>query len=357
MTTAIICLTRHGYELGLKVKQTLQDSDGFQLVDFYAPARNYVDPNQAIIYHDFVQTVQMIFSRYRSLVFIMALGIVVRTIAGYIKDKTIDPAVVVMDEAGQNVISVLSGHLGGANSLARFIAAAMGSRPVITTATDVHGLPAVDDLARELNLALDPLSAVRQVNSGMVNGELIHFYSPIPLPFKPSANVKILGTEDYHQWADRVDYNVLITNYIPDTLHNRTMFLRPRNLVAGIGCRAGTSARDILTALQAALKQCRRSILSLRALATIELKAGEEGLVQIAAELKLPLVYFSAQEINNFYYQTRLTLSKSGFVEKNVGVPGVCEPAALLATGEGELILPKQKYPGVTVAMAQDHWP
>lgn len=352
MKTAIVCITKHGYHLGLRVKQRLLHGNGE--VDLFAPARAFVDPGEATLFQNLADTVQSIFPRYRQIVFIMALGIVVRIIAKHIQDKTTDPAVVVIDEAGLNVISVLSGHLGGANSLAKFIAASIGARAVITTATDVHGLPAVDDLARELNLAIDPVSAVRKVNSAVVNGETVHIYTRIPLPVKPSSNVKIYQPEDYLKLQNHARYHVIITNRLMGNLPDNTMFLRPRNLVAGVGCRSGTSENDILKAVQNALARCGYSILSLRALATIGRKAGEPGLIGAAAALNLPILSFSAEEINNFFQTTRLQLHSSEFVRNSVGVPAVCEPAALLATGKGELILPKQQYPGITVAIAED---
>lgn len=354
MKTAIVCITQHGYHQGQRVKQVLLREN--ETVHLFVPAHKFADRGETILFDNLAGAVQLIFSQYRRVVFIMALGIVVRLIAKHIHDKTTDPAVVVIDEAGQHVISVLSGHLGGANNLARIIAASIGARAVITTATDVHGLPAVDDLAREMNLAIDPVSAVRKVNSAIINGETIHIYTNRPLPIESNACIKICQPEDYPLQLNHASYHVLITNRLITNSTGNVMFLRPRNLVAGIGCRSGINKNDILEAIQEALARCGRSALSLRALATIERKSSEPGLVGAAMELNLPVLCFSEQEINNFFLTTNMQLNRSAFVQKSVGVPAVCEPAALLATREGELILPKQNYPGITVAIAEDQY-
>lgn len=356
MNTAIICITARGYQLGQKIKNTLTTTVDPGNVVLYAPNRSFADPAKAIIYRELAPLVQIVFSSYHQIIFIMALGIVVRMLAPHIRSKTTDPAVVVLDEAGQHAISVLSGHLGGANQLARQIARDTGARPVITTATDVHGLPALDDLAREYNMAIDPLAAVRRVNSAIVNGERVYIYTDINIPIEPTDQIKIYSVGDYPAPGNQTAYHVVITNGRPAQPLANTMFLRPRNLVAGVGCRSGTTGEKILAALQQALDICRLSLLSLRAIATIDQKASEKGLQQAAATLKLPLVSFSREQINSFISNANPTLKRSEFVLKNMGVPGVCEPAALLATRKGELILAKQKFQGITVALAEDRY-
>jgi len=279
---------------------------------------------------------------------------VVRVIASLVQNKTTDPAVIVIDENGNNVISVLSGHLGGANKLTREIAELLGARPIITTATDVQGLPAVDDLAREYNYALEPIAAVKAVNSTFVNGGIVNFYGSSKLSLAKDLALNFFALSDYPNCHRSADFNVLITNELINNCPTNTMFLRPRNLVAGIGCRSGTPADKLLDAINSSLEMCSRSGLSLRALATIQLKAKEPGLIQAAAALRLPIITFSTAEINFFINRTNLSIQHSDFVQKNVGVPAVCEPAALMATRKGELLLPKQKFPGITVAVAED---
>jgi cobalt-precorrin 5A hydrolase len=353
LSTAIFCLTKQGYLLGRQIKEIL--SRNSQEVYLYAPDRDFTAAGQCVRFQALPPAVGTAFARHRRIIFVMALGIVVRMIAGHIKDKTTDPAVVVVDEAGRNVISVLSGHLGGANSLARHVANALGARPVITTATDVRGLPAVDELARERGWALDPPAAVRRVNSAIVNGKIVHFYLPETDTLPDDVNnVKFFSINDYPAPAGHTDYKVIATNRVYDPLPDNTMFLRPRNLVVGVGCRSGITEEKILAAIKAALAKDKRSHLSVRVLATIDRKSGEPGLQKAAQTLKVPLVCFTAAQINDFIRTTPLTMQYSDFVQQKMGVPAVCEPVALLAARKGELILPKQKFSGVTIALAED---
>ncbi|WP_027365709.1 cobalt-precorrin 5A hydrolase [Desulfotruncus alcoholivorax] len=352
MKTAVICITRRSHNLGLQIKNKL-GQNGVE-ADLYAFSQGSVRSDDTVYFQNLSGIVKEIFPSYRQIIFIMALGIVVRVIAGLVKDKTVDPAVIVIDENGHNVISVLSGHLGGANKLTRLIAGLIGARPVITTATDVQGLPAVDDLAREYNYALDPVSAVKTVNSTIVNGGTVYFYGSEKLKIAKEKSLHYFALSDYPDRQRSADFNVIITSEIINNCHANTMFLRPRNLVAGIGCRSGTPADKLLEAVHTALEMCNRSSLSLRVLATIQIKADEPGLIQAAAALKVPVIAFSAEEINCFINKTGRCIQRSDFVQKKVGVPAVCEPAALMATGKGELLLPKQKFPGITVAVAED---
>ncbi|HBX22784.1 MAG TPA: cobalamin biosynthesis protein CbiG [Desulfotomaculum sp.] len=352
MKTALFCLTASGYKLALKIKQSLA-ARGEQ-ADLYAPSKEFA-MHQTYTFSSLTTAVEEAFSRYRRIIMIMALGIVVRVIAPQIKDKNTDPAVVVLDEAGEHVISVLSGHLGGANELARLIGTLTGARPVITTATDVHGLPAVDELARVHNLALDPPSAARVINTALVNGSTVCFYVPNSIvQSNPKSGIEYRSPADYPNRCADAWYHVVVTNRIPDREVPNTVFLRPRNLVAGVGCRSGISEDHILAALNTALGLCRCSLLSLRALATIDVKENEPGLRQAAKRLNLPLLVFSPAQLNHVLQHSGHHMAHSAFVQQKVGTPAVCEPAALLASRKGELLLPKHKFQGITIAVAED---
>lgn len=355
MKTAVLCLTGGGYRVARTVREALQEKG--HRVTLFTPDRAFARDGETVTFHSLAGVVAEVFGSYRHIVFVMALGIVVRMITPHIRDKNTDPAVVVLDEAGEHVISVLSGHLGGANELARQIAGLTGARPVITTATDVHGLPALDELARVHNLVMDPPGTARQVNTALVNGGTVAFFVPERmLPAFAHPNAPFYPLAEYGRVTVQADYTVVVSNRLPEQQAAETVFLRPRNLVAGVGCRAGTPVEQITTALYRALEQCRRSPRSLRALATIEIKAREPGLLAAARRLNLPLLTFAPDKINAYLREEGQALSHSAFVHNMVGVPAVCEPAALLASRKGELILPKQKFPGVTVALAEDGW-
>jgi len=350
---AIICLTNQGYSIADSLKsKSLQFCK--EDVDIYAPEKIFVSREDFIKYNSLSETVKDIFPRYKKIIFIMALGIVVRVIAPLIKDKTSDPAVVVIDEAGRHVISVLSGHLGGANNLARDIANALDAEPVITTATDVWGLPAVDELARENKFAIEPVSAIKGANSAIINGKSIHIYSDIPLMLKNYQQIKLYGINDYPKLCQQAGYNVIITNRIVNNYCSNTINLRPQNLVMGIGCRSGTTSKELHQAIKSALIICKRSELSLRALATIDRKAGEQGLILVSRLLNLPIISFSVAQIDSLIRSGFQSANFSNFVQQAVGVPAVSEPAAILASRKGELILPKIKFRGITIAIAED---
>jgi len=296
-----------------------------------------------------------LFSQYEGIVCIMALGIVVRVIAPYLKDKTSDPAVVAMDEMGRNVISVLSGHLGGANALALEIAVGLGANPVITTGTDVHGLPAIEMLARENGWVAEPFELVKKVNASIVNGYKITIYSEYPLHLEPREHIEVKDFAAYSPARKEQGRVVLVTNRTAQSFPPGCLFLRPRNLCVGVGCRKGASCEEICEAVLSAIAESGRTAASVRSLASIDIKSSEEGLLEAAGELSLPLEFFTGQAVSAVLSQRGKELGFSELVYKKIGVGGVCEPAAILGAGEtSALIMQKTKYGKVTVAIAED---
>lgn len=280
-------------------------------------------------------------------IFIMATGIVVRCIANRLAHKTTDPAVVVCDEAGQFAISLVSGHIGGANTLARGVARATGGLPVITTATDVNRVPAIDIIAVENQLTIDNPDAIKTVNMALLTGNPIFIHDPYGvvahrLPqdqLIPSA-VDAFGQNDAGIFVDHMCLD----------LPPHVLVLRPGSLVAGMGCNRGTDVEEMRDLLVETLATNRLAISSLRALATVDLKADEPGLLALAESLNLPLTVFTRDRLKG----VAQVPTPSTMVEKHIGVKSVCEAAALLATHRGRLIVPKQKTANVTVAVAAD---
>jgi cobalt-precorrin 5A hydrolase len=298
-----------------------------------------------------------LFQNYRGLVMVMAMGIVFRLLAPHLRDKRNDPAVVVLDEKGRFAISALSGHLGGANDLARRLQERLGSLAVITTATDVHGLPAVDLLARDHNLVMEPFERVKAVNAAIVNGEPVHFYSEINLEgeLPASLGLKPLGTFRREEMAG--GQYVFITNRTMAEHPPGALFLRPRNLVVGLGCRRGIEDEAVKDAVKEALRCAGRSLSSVRLMATVDLRAGEEGVLSAAREMRLPLLAFTRAEIEEIYLMRGEELSFSQYVFDKIGVGGVCEPVALLAAPAAKLIVRKKALNGVTAAVAEEVLP
>jgi cobalt-precorrin 5A hydrolase len=351
MKLAVVAITRQGSELAGTAAMGLRAA-GYEahllLTDDYAGSMESAVPLAGSL----AELVGGLFEAYDGLVMIMALGIVMRVLAPHIRDKRTDPAVVVLDERGGFVISALSGHLGGANDLARELAGIIGAVPVITTATDVQGLGAVDVLARDYNMALEPFEAVRGVNAALVNGGRVGLYSEFPLPEMPRGFVLLEEME--LQSGISLDWRVLITGRNLPPQGGRTLLLRPRNLVVGMGCRRGAGAGEILQAIRDSFKILDKSLLCIKALATVDLKAGEPGLKMAAVNLGVPLLAYDREDIKKIFDAGGTDLTFSPLVQQKIGVGGVCEPVALLACPRGRLIMNKTKYPGITVAVVEE---
>jgi cobalt-precorrin 5A hydrolase len=298
----------------------------------------------AVCFDSLPEAVGRHFQTYDGHVFIMAAGIVMRVIAPHIRAKTTDPAVVAVDEGGRFAISLLSGHLGGANDLARRVAAVLGAQPVITTATDASGVASIDVLAREGGLYIENPQAIKTVNMALLTGKGIEVHDPfgvlagrIPnaLPFTPGAKSQAA--------------RVYVDDRVPGTPAG-ALVLRPRSLVAGIGCNRNTETSEIRELLLNALRESGLARESLKALASIDLKKDEQGLIALAEELAVPLELFGREDIGGVEDDV---LSPSATVKKHIGVKSVCEAAAILAARGGALIVPKRMTRNATVALAR----
>ena len=289
------------------------------------------------------KTIRDAWKEANCLVFIMATGIVVRKIAKLLEDKYSDPCVIVTDEKGRYVISLLSGHLGGGNELARKIADITNGNAVITTASDVLGHTAIDIWAKEHGLVPEDRKKFAKAAGILVNKGKIHIYSNCGLPDLPH-DMKAVTSPD--------NADVIIT--IKSDLSFNKLVLHPRNLIAGIGCNRGTSAEDIEKAFNDTITRNGIARLSIKALATIDAKRDEDGLLQFAKKADLPLLFFSKEEMNRVK-----GIDVSHAAIKAVGAKGVAEPAAIIGANHGKLIVKKIKYRDVTVAIAIDNdiWP
>lgn len=291
-----------------------------------------------------------------ALLFVGAAGIAVRAIAPHVASKANDPAVVVIDEAGRFAVPLLSGHLGGANELAQTVARAAGAIPVITTATDVRGVWAVDTWARCAGLAVSNPEAIKRVSARLLSGGRVALYSDMPISGQPPEGVGIA--------SDRARADIVVSPFAganagasvraAETTGVRAQAPAPEPLrlvvpciVAGIGCRRGACAEAIEEAFLLACGQAGISPSAVREAATIDVKAHEEGLLAFCRARNIPLATYSAEELS----QVEGSVSPSDFVRATVGVDNVCERAAL-ADG-GKLIFPKLAHGGVTVAFSK----
>lgn len=284
------------------------------------------------------ETVAELWPGAAGLVFIMAAGIVVRVIAPLLADKRRDPAVVVCDEAGRFAVSLLSGHLGGGNALAEEVARLLGGQAVITTASDVLGHTALDLWLRGHGLAVADRAGLTLAMGRLVNEGELRLASDFPVEGLPP-DLRLAGP------GDQADLHLTCR------CKGRGLCLHPPALVAGIGCNRGASAAVIGLALAAACAAHGLAMESLGALASIDLKADEQGLIEVAAERGLTLRLFGREQLNAVE-----GLAVSAAVLKAVGAKGVAEPAAVLGANHGKLLVRKMKWKDVTVALALADW-
>jgi cobalt-precorrin 5A hydrolase len=288
------------------------------------------------------------FERGENLVCVMAAGIVVRGIAPYLKGKDTDPAVVVVDEAGRFAVSLLSGHLGGANDLARRVAKVLGGTAVITTATDVQGLPALDVLAVAHGLTIENLAGVRPIHMAWLEGRPVRVVDPQGfLTGAVSEYPELLAPEPDLDRALTGSGPAVYVGFRERPWPPEWLRLRPRNLVAGMGCHKGTPGEELLEFIKHTFEQEELSLLSLKALATIEAKKAELGLRMAARSLGVEFLWFTATELEDIPVP-----NPSPAVARHMKVASVSEAAALKAGGV-ELIVTKQKSPNATLAVAR----
>jgi cobalt-precorrin 5A hydrolase len=344
MSKAIITLTRGGFGLGKRLHQMLKNSTLYVNGKFEVE-----DTGIQRIEKNITAFVGEIFHQYDCLIFIMAAGIVVRAIAPYIQDKKTDPAVIVLDEKGKNVISLLSGHLGGANGYTLEIAELLGSNPVITTASDVNESIAVDTLAMALNCGIEDYNDATKITAHIVNGEWIGIHTDMPIPFPLPDNLDVL--DDKKGENEKYKGLIYITEReVKKDIDKDKVILRPKRIILGIGCRKGKTEGDILTAIQTALDGLNIHPLSIKHIATVDVKKNEPGLVGAAKTLAVPLVIVNREKIA----AVEKEFDPSEFVEKTIGVGAVCEPVAMLTCKDGIWLQRKTAYDGITIAVMRE---
>ena len=351
---AAITLTRQGVDVCRRIQNSRPECEVFVARKYDAEAPSHWRRFEGGL----APLVKEIFGAYDGLIFVMATGIVVRTIAPYIVDKRFDPGIVVIDITGRFAISLCAGHLGGANQLARELGEVLGAIPVVTTGTDVNQTLARDMLAKELGAEIENWEALKVVSGMLVDGERVAIFAepnvrmPNLEPFAAKGVTRIasLGElEDRFRAAVIVSHRILAAQ-MPAKIP--TLWVRPKSLVVGVGCDRGTAIEEIEQAFETVLRDHGLSALSVRNLATYILKKDEPGLCAFAQKRGLALVAYEREEINRVEH---LIPSPSPMVLKHTGVLGVAEPAAMLSAGASAVLVPKCKCGRVTLAVALVH--
>lgn len=379
-----ICFTRSGKELAEKMHRFFQaenasgDNNRFIEDTWFCKGKVFQDnvPEGFTFAKDAcADWAGQHFSNSDALVFIGATGICVRAIAPYVKDKKTDPAVICFDEKGTFGISLLSGHIGGANALTEKLCKALGSIPVVTTATDVNRKFAVDVYATEQNMAISSMLLAKDVSAAIVAGETI----PVTveeginiIPDKTPGNgtlwldsvseesQSVKNIESDHKDCDALltaqedsgnsrkyqKLGIHISPFYKDAPYENTLYLIPRCLTIGIGCRRDTPVEKIEALVDKTLAEYKIHTQALKAVATIDLKKDEQGLLEFCRRRNLPFTVYSAEELK----AVEGAFTPSAFVSGITGVDNVCERSAVLHGG-GTLIIRKTKGDGVTCAV------
>lgn len=342
---ALFCLTPGGVALAKRLRAEMP------MTCF--TSEKLLEPGFQPFNAGFAQTVRDAFTAYRALIVIGATGIAVRVIAPLLADKLSDPAVVVIDECGQYVISLLSGHVGGANELTRHLAGILGAHPVITTATDVNQLSALDNLAVQLDAGMqDFRCAVKTVNQMLVSQQRVGLWWDKQIePEKARCDIRGFIPVEALDSPPELDALVCITlrASLPE-LSIPVFKLVPRRVVAGMGCRKATPFQTLNNLLDHQLAENNFDPGALRAIGSVAMKQDEPGLNQLAHELRVPFEIFSVDELSR--HEQRFPASE--FVRKTVGVGCVSQPAAWLMS-RGNLVGTTLKQQGVTITLGVLH--
>ncbi len=343
-------------ETALKIQKGLDVAGLTSIV--YAP-KKYSQNGVLSMDKKLADFIKDIYNKVDAIVAVMASGIIIRSVAPLLESKLTDPAVVGVDAAGKFSISLLSGHLGGANDLAHIVAKGINAIPVITTATDVMGKQSVDGLAQTLHLSIQNPDSLVAVNSAIVNGDRI----VVVLVGEPKIPANALGVFEVQTARDGVEALGVISGYdagiiiTPEPLSVASFvkpftILKTRHVVVGLGARKDASADSIITAVDDALEKVHVPLSRVYRFATVDIKRDSQPMLEAVAKLGAPLEFLSVDALR---LVTNEDLSPdSAMVQEKIGVGGVCERAALLVAGNNsKLILKKTKLNGVTVAIAQ----
>jgi len=372
MKIAILSVSKKGKKLSSRLKSLLdEDPTIIKVTTFHKNTKdniNFVFNNNSdnnIKYNNNIS--------YDAIIGIMATGILVRNIADKIQDKTIDPAIISMDDNGKYVISLVSGHLGGANELTKKIARLIESEPVITTATDTNDKIGVDTLATKLRWEILNKDEILSFNKAILEEKNIKIY------INTSKNDKIEYKDYIEDCLKNQEKNTLEiidlknidssiksiqgtvgNNYdkyedsnIIASFDDHAMFFKPKKIVLGIGARANASKEKVIIAIQTAMNNLNLAIERIDSISTVDIKKDEKGILKAVKEINKPLNIVAIDEIREFKSPE---ISSSEFVQEKFDIPGVAEPVALLVAKRGQknskLIHKKIAIDGVTVAVA-----
>ncbi|MFW5435892.1 cobalt-precorrin 5A hydrolase [Paenibacillus apiarius] len=337
--TAIIAVTEHGKALAATIKAALA-------ADCFVPAKLQSE-GFAALQPDFAAGLRLLFQQYDALVCIMAAGIAVRTLAPVISDKLYDPAVVVMDEKGHHAISLLSGHVGGANELSRKLADLTGAAAVITTATDVQKVAALDMIVPSVPAWIpDFRENCKRINGLLAAGKTVGLYEEVPVQIDRRGFTPVTNP---HELPEQTEALVWVTyRYHLPELNVHTVKMVPQTRVLGVGCRKQTEPEQMMQAFTEFCIQHDTDPHSFSAIASIDIKKNEPAIKQLAEKLNCPFITYTAVQLREVADKYPV----SEFVRQTVQVGNVALSAADLASG-GRVLTPRFAACGITMAMGE----
>ncbi|MGC9517699.1 MAG: cobalt-precorrin 5A hydrolase [Methanomicrobiales archaeon] len=327
MNVAILVVNLPGYKLALTISEKLKNDPTIFKVDiFQKKVKN---------------TLKKIFNDYDIIIGIMASGIMVRSLCGLIKNKYTDPGILIIDDNSKNVISLLSGHLGGANQFSKKISKLLGSECIITTSTDVNNKIGIDEIARHHFFEINDFKNIKTINTALVANNIVKLYVPEQFGYlKENSIIK-------NSYEISIDDE---TTVITACVDSESLILKPKEMVLGLGSKRGVSTYQVTNAVKKALKFLNLPIERIDKISTADIKKDELGIINFANKYDKPIEIISIDSLKNF---KRVKLTKSSFVQEVLGVDGVCEPCALISAGDNSrLILRKLSVKGVTVSVA-----
>ena len=343
---SVLAITKNGINIGIKLKEL------FPNWEIFAPVK-LSNENNSIIWYSEPTSDKIIelFKNSNALICLFSLGAVIRLIAPHLKDKKTDPAVIVIDDKTNFVISVLSGHIGGANELTQEISEKLNALPVITTAADVNKTIAVDLVGREFGWRIDDETTVTKISAHMVNAEPIgvfqqtndqKWYKQLP------KNVTIYNSLEELKKSNSKAHLIISDEIIDNELSQESVIYRPQSLVIGIGLHWDTTKDTIKEGIEHCLKKFNLSSKSIAKLVSIKKPEDVQGLIDLGKEMQVPVEYVDREELAEI-----ITPNPSTTVKAFEGTASVSEAAAIKVS-KGELIVEKQKFPpNLTVAIAR----
>lgn len=349
--TAIVAVTRRGWLTGRRILHAFDDGV------LYLPEKYAGDTKQKNImyYKDLKILLDELIKTCGSLILVMATGIAVRMIAPLLRSKWEDPAIVAMDEGGRNIISLVSGHWGGANDLTEKLALILGGNPVITTESDVMGFPSVDMLVKAVTGGVRPADPrrIKKIQSAILDGEDVGF-----CPKELRSFQRMAGHPTLHFFGSARELleshcktGLIVSPFSEKIVNTESRYLQviPSSIIVGMGCHRGIAEQEIERELTAVLKRKGLAWQAIAAVCTIDRKKNETGLLAFSKRHNIPLRFFTPGQIS----RVRGPSPDSRHALRVMGVQGVAEPCALLGAEGGVLIVKKIKRANMTIAIAQ----